>query len=483
MSEVLKHQEAVAPKIEKKESPSEVKSGIEKWAKKISKRIWDSPKAQENITNLVWKETSKEAWKKLADILHWKEKGKESSEKVSEKFQNLETRDLLKMEVSDRLNTILKWDKIERKDLKEWKEIEFNFSVDWKKNENLYLNTSAGQVLPVEIWTVNVWWVEYQRHWYEWEFFNEKWERLLIDDWTKLTFWKSRNWEEIRKIAWKINEDYKKLTNELWIDSKKLKDWDKEKLDIIKEGLKKWLDNNNIKLILDWKFEDINKIEPLNKRKEVLKTLLDLKDEWLLDWDISWEKIDKKSLETFAEKYWISTESIWMWGWWYAEYTSQTPPNLNLSESTPEWLKKALNAAMWQLWVHENSWKADKFLHDIWHSNLNARTTPWCAAFVNWSLKQWGIEQNWSLSAKSFINEWWKWHVWFKVWDQLLWWNQSNRVSLKPLHLNKIKWYYLPYWENWEKGKQIIKRWEKGFDQNKIPDWAIVVFDRWKNTT
>lgn len=449
--------------------------------------IKESLKNWENNTE-KWKENGKKTTSELFDWV--KTKSEKISEKIKwikdsewneisiDKLSKMETSELLKMEVSDRLNLVTAWDKkIERGELKEWKEIEFNFSQNGNKNENLYLNTSAGQVLPVEIWTVNVGGVEYQRHWYEWEFFNDKWERLLIDDWTKITIWKPRTGEEIKEIAWKITEDYNKLTKELGIDTKKIKEWDKEKLDIIRESLKKWLSQSEIKTILDWNYQDLNKIEPLSRKKEVFKTLMDLKNKGVLDWDVSWKKIDRKELETFAEKYWIPADAMWIWSGWHPEYTSQTPPNLNFPEWTPEQLKKTINAAMWELWVHENSWKADKFFHETWFPNLDARSTPWCAAFINWALKEWWLEWTWSNLAKSFIKWAWKWHVWFNVWGQLLWWNQSNRVSLKPLNYWSVEWWILPT----EKDVKPHTKWP--FNKDNIPEWAIVVFGRGKNTT
>jgi len=491
-----KTQDKVWPRVENipkspdqvaKENKEKATKGAKKLSYKLSKSDIDISTYSPELAKL--KKEWKEASKQLGDILHPKEWKEKVSEKLSwiktvewkeftkDKLKTLENSELLKMEVSDRLNLVTDWDnKIERWDLKEWKEIEFNFSIDWVKNKNLYLNTSAGQVLPVEVWTVKVGWVEYQRHWYDGEFFNEAGERLLIDDWTKITLWKPRTNEDYKKIVWKMKEDWDKLKKDLNIDMKNLKDWDKEKLSIIKEWLEKWLSTSELKTIIDWKYENLSKITPETRKKEVFKILMDLKNSWILDWDVSWKKIDKKQLETFAEKYHIPAEAMWIWSGWYPEYTSQTPPNLNFPEWTPEQLKKTINAAIGQLWIHENSWKADKFFKETWFPNLKANSTPWCAAFVNWALKEWGLQWTWSNLAKSFIKWAWKWHVWFNVWGQLLWWNQSNRVSLKPLNYWKVEWWVLP-----TKMNEVHRKWP--FNKDSIPEWAIVVFGRWRNTT
>ncbi len=492
--EAQKHQEQVWPRVENiPKSPDQVAIENNTKTKKLSKSLSNSDidisTYSPNLKKL--KEEAKKDSKKLGDIIHpkvWNEKSNSNKlewiktidwkEFTTEKLKTFETRELLKMEVSDRLNLVTKGWKIERWDLKEWKEIEFNFSADWEKNKNLYLNTSAGQVLPVEIGTVNVGWVEYQRHWYEWEFFNEKWERLLIDDWTKITIWKPRTNEDLKWIVWKMKEDGNKLIADLNIDVKKLKEWDKEKLDIIRESLKKWLSPNEVKTILDWKYEDLSKITPESRKKEVFKVLMDLKNHWVLDWDTSWDKIDRKSLETFIKNTWIWEISYW--NDWYPTYTGGSAPDmskLEYPEWTPEQTKEMLSKAMWELWTHENSWKADKYFDfNEKFKNLNARSTPWCAAFVNWALKEWWLPTNWSLAAKSFIQWSWKWHVWFKVWEQLLWWNQSNRVSLKPLNVNNVEWWVMPH-----KMNEIHGKWSKDF--KNIPNWAIVVFGRGKNTT
>jgi hypothetical protein len=91
-------------------------------------------------------------------------------------------------------------------------------------------------------------------------------------------------------------------------------------------------------------------------------------------------------------------------------------------------------------------------------------------------MKSW-MDYNSSLASQSFIKWAWKWHVWFKVWNQLLWWNQSDMVSLKPLNLDKVQWWVMPD-NRWE----IHRKWDSDFDKKNIPDWAILVFTSSKNT-
>ena len=483
--QVLDASELAAKKVEKKSSEED---NLNKWRIDLANADFDASKYISKV-NPKAAEAWKVADKNIKNMLEGKEYIKnEETKSLPEKFKNIdwkeismnkmklmETDELLKIKQSDRINLITKWDeKLDANNLKEWKELEFNFTFDWEQNKNLFLQTSAWQLLPHDVWSVKSAWVDYTRHWLTWEFFNKEGERLIIDDGTKIIINEKRDATEVQKIGSKITKDYYEILKNQKIDEKT----DKNKVEIIRESLMKWLKEEEIKHILEWKYENLNKIEPLSRKKEVFKNLQNLSTLWLLDGDNSWEKTSKESLKKFAEKYNIPPESLWVWSDWYPSYLGWNPPdmkNLNYPEGTPEQTKEMINMAMWELWTHENSWKADKYFDfNKKFENLNARDTPWCAAFVNRALDKNGLIWTQSLASKSFIQWAWKWHVWFNVWGQLLWWNQSNRVSLKPFNTDNVEWWVMPH-----KMNEINRT--RPF--TNIPDWAIVVFNRGKNTT
>jgi len=398
-----------------------------------NERILDQNNKKEGIPA-----SKKVEWLKLPD---WKEINEEN-------YKDLKASDTLKMKDIDRLNLFSKWDKnLDRKDLQKWTEITVDYSKFWDKNKDLYLNTSAWEILPIEVWSIETDWKEYTRNWINWEFVDKNWNILVIKDWTKLEINKRRENEDFNKLT----EDYLKNKKE-FLEKNKIDEKDpnyKENIELIEQRLLKWLSETEIKFIIDWKYEELAKITTESKRKEVFKNLQTFKESWLIDWSVGWKaSIDKPDLSNLKFP-WVPPEK-------------------------QEKLKWFIDKSVLELWNDENSWNADKYLKDFW--DLSSRTTPWCAAFVNWTLKEASLKWNWSLSSKSFIGEWGKWHVWIKIWDKLLAWNQSNMVSTKPLNTPTIKWYVLPI----DLNNPIIK-WP--FTQDKIPDWAIVVYDRWKWTT
>ena len=384
-------------------------------------------------------ESKKLEWLKLAD---WKEITKEN-------YKDLKASDVLKMKDINRLNLLAKWDKnLERKDLQKGKEIVVDYSKFWDENKDLYLNTSAWEILPIEVWSVMSDWKEYTRNdSINWEFVDKDWNRLIIKDWTKLEINSTRTDDDFKKL-W---DDFLKNKKE-FLEKNKMDEKDpsyKENIELIEQWLLKWLNAKEINYILEWKYDELAKITPESKRKEVFKNLQTFKESWLIDWSVSWNvSIDKPDLSNL-EFPWVSIED-------------------------QKKLKLFIDKAVGELWNDENSWKADKYLKDFW--NLSSRTTPWCAAFVSWTLKEASFNWKWSLSSKSFIGEWGKWHIWIKIWDKLLAWNQWNTVSTKPLNPGTIKWYVLP--------TDLSKHYKKWpFTEDNIPDWAIVVYDRWKWTT
>lgn len=83
---------------------------------------------------------------------------------------------------------------------------------------------------------------------------------------------------------------------------------------------------------------------------------------------------------------------------------------------------------------NENDGSADKYFRDLGFKTT-ARKTPWCAAFVNWVLKQAGLPGTKNNLAKSFIGRSDGYgHVGIKVAEnKMINGNWDNRVGYSPL--------------------------------------------------
>lgn len=143
-------------------------------------------------------------------------------------------------------------------------------------------------------------------------------------------------------------------------------------------------------------------------------------------------------------------------------------------EKETGWRKKILENAWKHLWTHESTWAADKFME--WYERYgvpaDAKKFSWCAGYVNWVLKESGYPWIDSPRAVGFL---WlppqRGHVWFYVDGKILWWNQSNRVSLLTIN-KKMLWWVLP--EHAGDPNMVQKT------EDNIPNGAIVVFSREK---
>ncbi len=134
---------------------------------------------------------------------------KEQKELSTEKLQTIKNLEFLKIAPKNRLQYITK-NNIKSEDLLKKNlrisNIEFTFTFNWEFNKDLYLKTTAWQVLPEEIIEVTSKWIIYKRHWLKGEFFSDEGKRLLIHEGTKIENIKLREIEEINKLKKEINK-------------------------------------------------------------------------------------------------------------------------------------------------------------------------------------------------------------------------------------------------------------------------------------
>ncbi len=154
---------------------------IDRYQKEI-----DGIKQVPNPPTLLWN-LDKICTNLKTEIMENVQDEKQFNAMLSELFGKISNKDFLKYTSKDqRLEKITKPPK-EAKDVKSGDDIRFTFTFENKLNENLYLKTTAWQVLPSEVREVkDEIWNIYTRNWLEWEFF-DKWNRLIIHDWTIIT--------------------------------------------------------------------------------------------------------------------------------------------------------------------------------------------------------------------------------------------------------------------------------------------------------
>lgn len=117
--------------------------------------------------------------------------------------------DLLCLSRDSRIKLCTKWN-IDIIDVKDWflKHLTFDFKFWWEKiNEEIYLKTTAWQLLPPEIREVVCNWVVYKRSWLYGEFFTETNDRLIIHDETSISISKLDSKEDIQKEEEKIKKN------------------------------------------------------------------------------------------------------------------------------------------------------------------------------------------------------------------------------------------------------------------------------------
>ena len=221
------------------------------------KRLWED-------SQRVIQELSKLLWEVRVEIK------KISPEEISQ-LKGIDNKKFLEIPEEKRLKYITK-DAVDSAEVANWnvKNLEFTFTFDWQFNRELYLKTTAWQVLPKEVWEIKVWWEIYSRNNIKWEFFTPDNKRLKIHEWTKIEILNLRTPKDLEKLAWnnqnQITENWyikamiEKTARDLWVSPKIIQsildqesDWNMsatrfEKRVYIRE-LRKWNSKNDATLL------------------------------------------------------------------------------------------------------------------------------------------------------------------------------------------------------------------------------------------
>lgn len=263
---------------------------------KQQKEYWEKSK---------WTLAPSETWKRVEEI--------KNEEKISENLSTIDNKKFLELSREKRLWYITA-PSIESKNIKENSKIIFNFTFEGKFNNNLYLRTTAWQVLPPEVSIVSTNdWETYKRSWLYWEFFTEDWNRLFIHQWTEINIKKYSN-----KTIW---ENWKEITieeREKEFEKKSLEFW--ENKDIALEALRRWINpkfTQNLfkdlwtwisrKVDIEYKFTELERAKDYFKDdfywKEILSDNWELSPEFLAYYLNLIESDNNKKIEIFK----------WLW--------------------------------------------------------------------------------------------------------------------------------------------------------------------------
>lgn len=309
----------------------------------ISEEIKNSSEAIEN------KKSTKENIKELSD----------------DKLLSMNNREFLAISDKKRLQYITTKDSSKIEDILEWKKdyLEFTFTFNGKFNRELWLKTTAWQVLPEWINEVKTNWEIYSRTWLDGEFFNDSNKRLVINEWTKLEKIKVLSKEEIEKATEENTKNYDSY----------VKENPKKSIfsDIIFEAVSRDIDPEFAISIFSPKISKLNIFS--NERRVVLEdmfTEFDRIRSWVTFWNgkqLKWDKkypdefvvrlvrkINPDNIKEVSKKYWIKESEVnRINSFRTAEYLT-TSQRIEIINRAPEYVK-ALVRKYFPAWEYENA--------------------------------------------------------------------------------------------------------------------------------
>ena len=400
----------------------------EQWAKefvifidwltsRLSSAIGEETKISKEIIELL--DALKDDIRKATDELEydlwieikWDKITKDVRDK--EKFKTMDNKEFLKISSEQRLQYITK-NHVDSSSISSWdvNSLEFTFTFDWEYNKELYLKTTAGQVLPQEVWVVESWGQTYERKWLDWEFFTSWNKRLIIKEWTNVNIEKVRTTEEIDKMiednAGKLNDYKLNVKNKVegykeWFD------------DIVSEAIERWID---VKFAISafsekvWETKDIfartvlieEMFTQYDRKKWKIDSTYKDANEWvqisiLKEYTSDWKKSAKES--------WISDEVI------NTVTTASSDLNIDfdaISGKAKDVVSYALQLEkLWREWImwakHCTDWVNIVFKKTTWKRVYDSNTLFNWVKTMSWWTGLW-VKEYASISAISKIKAW-----------------------------------------------------------------------------
>lgn len=426
-------------------------------AEKIKKYQWELKQYWAQ-----WAEIQKELSQLLGEV---QTEIKKLSPQEVNALKSIDNKDFLNIPPEKRLQYITK-NHIDSSEVASWdtKEIDFTFSFEGQFNRELYLKTTAWQVLPKEVGNVIVWGKTYSRTNVWGEFFTLGNERLTIHEWTKIEIGALRTAQDIEQMN--------------TINTSKISEYLKNNTDahpkIVSEAINRGIDpkfaniafgdlvkntpDEQVMIVLEDAFTEFDRI-----RWDVeasITELPDLKyDENLSIWIL--QKFSPDKWKDKAELYWFSQDKI-------ENFVKVSNTKIDFS-SIENWDMKTMIEK-----TAENLWVSSKIIQSILkqESNWNMSATRFEKHVYDRELRKWSSPEDAKLLSTSF---WWFQIMGFN--HKVCWYNSvsefvdamktpenqfnafANFIKANPVLHSAMKWdtpnfEKIAYYYNWPKYAQ-----------------------------
>lgn len=343
----------------------------------------------------IKEELSKLLWEVEAEI-------KTFSKKETQLLSQISNIDFLSIPQEKRLQYITK-NCVDSKDIVNGKiqKLDFTFTFDWKFNRELYLKTTAWQVLPKEVWSVNIWWEYYYRNGLMWEFFTKDNKRLVIHEWTEIEISGLRTADDLERISQsnrnKLNEYMK---NNPWanqyIVSEAINRWIDPKFAILAFGdLVENLQEEQAKIVLEDAFTEFDRY------RWKIEVSLEQQN-WRYDENLVIWIFKKFSPDNWIDKaisYWFTSDEV-------DNFIRVSNTKIDFLSIETWNIKDMIEKTAKTLWV--NSKIIESILKQ--ESNFNMSATRFEKHIYDRQLKKWTSQEEAKLLATSF---WWFQIMWF----------------------------------------------------------------------
>ncbi len=388
----------------------------------------------------------------------------------NEVLSSITNRDFLKVPKNERLKYLTD-PSLNSSDLSTSSSVNFKFKFDWKLNHELYLKTTAGQLLPTNVREVICHGTRWVRNWIEWEFFTQTGQRLIIKDKTQLMIDKMWTQVEVQENENKVAKSVEQYQ-------------ERSEYDIILAAKRRWINAEITEKLLIPQIEKDESNRSI-RIEEIITQFERVKDDYSDDfWSSSiienWE-YSKKFLAYYINTIWITEDekklaknNIWIAESDIAEYSRKRRTRVFQSfrwvtELTEDEKKNLTDIPPWSLeaWKKENFWmrlspwskEAAQLFTLAWMS-MNPKL--WTEEAKNWWLNEWlhyilqheswGVVGRVNYTAKHIPPEEFKSRAVNRSdlkWKQLAWkefWVTSTAIWLWQLTMSNE--YYLPRWRN-----------------------------------
>lgn len=403
------------------------------------KKAFEQAQKDKKITEVELKsitESISKMWDKL-EFSAWVDDAWEKLKYNTEKLKTISNREFLILPENERLQYITK-DNVDSDSVASGSvsDVTFSFDLDWdwKINRDLYLLTTAWQVLPKEVREVTKDWKKYVRMWLKWEFFN--WEkRLTIHDKTNITIDKLATQDDLKSTS----EENQKKYNEFVEKNPQFSD--AKYTSIINEALEKDVEPKLLVKVMSRRLEEFEKIVSIEKvdiesiSTELAKIPGSNKTDLATASNVlrkltptTWEQglvdlwFKKEEVEEYKTKNLDIEKSFWeLEKFTPAEYS--LPAERSSSGTTLCSRTARLNLARLGVKWDINQWGSAKASFDMyWKENISVDFPPtWESDAKVADLYLDASEKNKQYGHRvAAFKEWWKWFVmdpYYKIWE------------------------------------------------------------------